>query len=301
MKPATSNDLKSYKKKLKILQKLYHHQNVHYDTVRHVSIYQENALTTQERQQLEQDHWKYNNILAADHDTLVQCVRTWGRDAALSLARASAEFVAAVGGSYPRGMTTLHSTLFAHHVPDHAYQSARRLRACGICGFSEHEAASDHENWENIAAVRYSLYQGRLYGNLIGVYTDLEERMDLPAIAPTEEDIAVFRNLLQHLDQADEDMTPGLYEKSLTASKLIKGNAGIRRDILQSLSLAGILPNSQIRLDPATWTAFEDITDPEMHLNNTKGRSDMEMPWAAWEGKSGVDWEKAHQLFGAYL
>lgn len=299
MKPATSNNLTFYK--IKILKKLYHHQNAHYDSVRHVSIYQEDGLTTQERQQLEQDQWKANDILAVNHDYLVQCIRSWGQDAALSLARASAEFVAAVGGSYPRGMTALHSTLFAHYVPDHAYQPARRLLACGICGFPEHEAASGHEHCENIAAIRYALYQGRLYGSLIGVYTDLQERMDLPAMSPTAEDIAVFRKLLQHLDQAGHDMTPGSYENSLTASKLIKGNAGMRRDVLQSLSYAGILPNTYVPLDPAIWTAHEDIADPEVPPNNTKGRSDMEMPWAGWHGKLGVDWAKAHQLFGAYL
>lgn len=301
MNSTRSNDLKLYKKKIKILQKLYHYQNGHYDATRHVSIYQEDVLTTEERQQLEQDQWKINDILTVDHDSLIQSIRVWGQHEALSLERATAEFVAAVGGSYPRGMTTLHSTLFAHHVPDHTYESARRLLACGICGFSGNKASADDENWENIASIRYSLYQGRLYNNVIGVYTDLEERIHLPAISPTEEDITIFRNLLQHLDQADEDMTPGSYEKSLTGSKLIKGNAGIRRDILQSLSLVGILPNSQIQMDHTAWTAFEDIIDPEVNLNNTKGRSDMEMPWAGWEGKLGVDWEKAHQLFGVYL
>lgn len=301
MNPTTSNDLKLYKKKIKILQKLYHYQNGHYDATREVTIYQEDILTAQERQQLQQDQWKINDIIAVDHDSLIQCIRTWGQHEALSLERASAEFVAAVGGSYPRGMTTLHSTLFAHRIPHHTYQPARRLLACGVCGFSEHTATPDHKNWENTASIRYSLYQGRLYNNVIGVYTDLEERILLPAISPTEEDITIFRNLLQHLAQADKDMTPGSYEKSLTGIKLIKGNAGIRRDILQSLSFAGILPNSQIQLDHTTWTSFEDIVDPEMNLNNTQGRSDMEMPWAGWEGQLGVDWEKAHQLFGAYL
>lgn len=258
-------------------------------------------MTTEERRQLEQDQWKINDIVATDHDSLIQSIRAWGGHEALSLQRASAEFVAAVGGSYPRGMTTLHSTLFAHQVPDHSYQAARRLLACGICGFSLQNVASGHQNCENLATIRYSLYQGRLYRSLIGVYADLQERIDLPARSPSEEDIAIFRNLLLHLDQASEDITPASYEKSLTDSKLIKGNAGSRRDILQYLSLAGILPNSQIALNHAIWTSFEDIADPELYLNNTKGRSDMEMPWAGWSGKSGVDWGKAHQLFGAYL
>ena len=301
MKSIPSNDLKLYKKKIKILQKLYHYQNGHYDATRHVSIYQEDVLTTEEGQHLEQDQWKINDILAIDHDFLIKSIRVWGHHESLSLERAVAEFVAAVGGSYPRGMTTLHSTLFAHHVPDHTYRPARRLLACGVCGYSGNTVSSDLENWTNIASIRYSLYHGRLYNNVIGVYTDLEERIHLPSISPTEEDITIFRKLLQHLDQADDDMTSGSYEKSLTASKLIKGNAGTRRDILQSLSFAGILPNTQIQLDHTTWTSFEDIIDPEVNLNNTKGRSDMEMPWAGWEGKLGVNWDKAHQLFGAYL
>lgn len=301
MHAATSNDFKLYKKKLKILQKLYHYQNSRYDATHHVSIYQEEVLAMEERQQLQQDEWKINDILATDHDFLIKRIRAWGGSEALSLQRASAEFVAAVGGSYPRGMTALHSTLFAHQVPEHPCHPARRLLACGICGFSLQNAASGNQNYENLATIRYSLYQGRLYRSLVGVYTDLQERIDLPARSPAKDDIAIFRNLLQHLDQADENMTPASYEKSLAGSKIIKGNAGIRRDILQSLSLAGILRNSRIALSHCIWTPFEDIADPELDLDNTRGRSDMEMPWAGWDAKSGVDWGKAHQLFGAYL
>lgn len=297
----TTNNNKLYKQKLKILQKLYHYQNSDYDATRQVSIYREEVLTSEESERLQQDHWKINDILSLDHNSLIQSIRTWGKEEQLSLERAVAEFVAAVGGSYPRGMTTLHSTLFAQQVPDHDYQAARRLMACGVCGFSESDATPHHGHWDNIADVRYSLYQGRLYQSVIGVYTDLQERLALPAISPTEEDINIFRNLLHHLDQAHEDETPGSYEKRLTAAKLIKGNAGTRRDILQTLAIAGILPNSQISLNPLTWTSFEDIVDPELNLNNTKGRSDMEMPWAAWEGKLRVNWDQARLLFGAYL
>lgn len=297
----TTNNNKLYKQKLKILQKLYHYQNSDYDATRQVSIYREEVLTPDERERLQQDHWKINDIILIEHNTLIQSIRVWGQNEQLSLKRASAEFIAAVGGSYPRGMTTLHSTLFAQTVPEHDYQPARRLIACGVCGFSTSNVTPHDEHWSNIASIRNSLYQGRLYHSVIGVYTDLQERLTLPAISPTEEDISIFRNLLHHLDQAHEYETPGSYEKLLTAAKLIKGNAGSRRDILQTLAIAGILPNSQISLSPLTWTSFEDIVDPEVNLNNTKGRSDMEMPWAAWQGKLGVNWDQARQLFGAYL
>lgn len=301
MNPIHPNDPKIYKQKLKILQKLYHYQNNDYDHTRQVSIYRADVLTPQELEILEQDHWKINDIIALDHSSLLSSIIALGQNEQLSLARAIAEFIAAVGGSYPRGMTGLHSTIFAQHVPDHDYQPARRLLACSICGFSEQHTTTPNEFWENIAAIRNTLYQGRLYPSMIGVYTDLQERILLPPVFPTEEDINTFRQLLQHVDQASEEETPGSYEKLLTAAKLVKGNAGVRRDILQTLSLTGVLPNSQVPLDPITWTSFEDIVDPELHLNNTKGRSDLEMPWAGWEGKLGVDWDKAHQLFGTYL
>lgn len=65
--------------------------------------------------------------------------------------------------------------------------------------------------------------------------------------------------------------------------------------------MVGVLPNTILPLSPDHWTDMEDILNGELQLSNTKGRSDMQMPWAGWKGKLLVDWDKAHQLFGEYI
>ncbi|MGG4610311.1 hypothetical protein [Providencia sp. Me31A] len=39
----------------------------------------------------------------------------------------------------------------------------------------------------------------------------------------------------------------------------------------------------------------------ESQLNNTKGRSDMEMPWAGWKGNLKINEEKLIEYFNDYL
>lgn len=65
--------------------------------------------------------------------------------------------------------------------------------------------------------------------------------------------------------------------------------------------MAGVIPNTQLSLSLANWTGFDVMQEAAIQLNNTKGRSDMEMPWAGWMGGLRVDWDKAEQWFGQYL
>ncbi|MNC14924.1 hypothetical protein D3C75_627160 [compost metagenome] len=67
---------------------------------------------------------------------------------------------------------------------------------------------------------------------------------------PAPEDIQLFMQLIRMLEAAAEDETPCQFEKRLTSSKLLKGTVGTRRGILQSLAIAGVLPNSILPLGP---------------------------------------------------
>lgn len=77
-------------------------------------------------------------------------------------------------------------------------------------------------------------------------------------------------------------------------------NKGVRRGILNSLAISGVIPNACIKNDFYTWTDFEEMVSHEGKLNNTQGRSDMEMPWAAWKGKLNIDRNVAKKLFGKF-
>lgn len=181
------------------------------------------------------------------------------------------------------------------HAHEHAYQQAEKFVACRVCGFQR-------DKWEHISNMRYVMHLGYAYGTVPeGAYVDLVELATLEPVTPTDGDIATFRQLLKSLDLASEDETPGIFEKRLTASKLVPGNSGTRRGILISLAMAGVIPNTQLSLSLANWTGFDVMQEAAIQLNNTKGRSDMEMPWAGWMGGLRVDWDKAEQWFGQYL
>ncbi|WP_233147182.1 hypothetical protein [Paenibacillus selenitireducens] len=183
------------------------------------------------------------------------------------------------------------------HMREHDYQEAERFVSCKRCGFHK-------DQWEHLSWIRYAIHLGNAYGSSIGTYAHLTELLQLlqyGSIEPTDDDKSKFKQLLQLLHEADDSETPGQFEKRLTSTKFLKGTAGMRRSILQSLAMVGVIPNQILSLSPDFRVDNEQILNGELLLNNTKGRSDMEMPWAGWQGRLGVDWEKTQQLFETYL
>jgi hypothetical protein len=287
-------------KLLKALNKLYKYPNYDYDREREVSVYLVDTLSSADRELLEQHHWQANDIEHITHDSVIQSLTSMQANANLSWKMIAAAFVTGVGGSFPRGispMTSYHQML---HTRPHHYEEAERFRFCKVCGFSHND-----EGWTNASYIRYAVHLGNVYGKSpIGAYVDITEYAQIiknEPLIPSSEDIAVFNRLLRSLAEAPEDETPGKYEKRLTSMKLVKGTAGVRRGILQSLATVGILPNQVLELQADHWSNMEDIVNGELQLNNTRGRSDMEMPWAGWYGGLGVDWDKAKQLFGEWI
>ncbi|KOY16395.1 hypothetical protein [Paenibacillus xylanivorans] len=285
------------KKCMRVLKKLYLHSNGEYDREREVMIYQADTLTLAEQDLLTTQVWIANDLEMIHHDDITQQLIAFQQNERLSWSTIAQAFVAGVGGSYPRGISTLASYHRMIHSQMHAYEETERFLACRICGFSHSD-----EGWKNLSNIRYSLHLGYDYsGTSVGAYADLTEFITLlekGPIIPTPEDITTFNQLLHMLDQAEDEETPGKFEKRLTAEKLVKGHAGIRRSILQALSRVGVLPNQVLSLSPEHWINNEEILNGEFQLNNTKGRSDMEMPWAGWQGKLGVNWGNARKLFG---
>ncbi|WP_157259622.1 hypothetical protein [Paenibacillus sp. OSY-SE] len=95
--------------------------------------------------------------------------------------------------------------------------------------------------------------------------------------------------------------TPGAYEKRLTSERIIpKSDAGARRSIVTALALGGVLPNRLIETSYHKWVSFADMHNQERTLNMPL-RSDIEMPWAAWQGNLKVNEDMVEDLFGKYM
>lgn len=285
------------KNMLAALKKLYHHTNSEYDPERGVSLYRMETLEPLERKLLEQSGWEANDTHEITHHEFNRKLIALQSDGRANWSRIAGAFIAGVGGSFPRGISSLMSYQRMIHMQEHDYEHAERFVCCKYCGFHR-------DQWENLSRIRYAIHLGNTYSSTTGAYTDLTELYELLERGygvPKSEDIYLFTQLLNMLEAAADDETPGPFEKRLTSSKLLKGTAGTRRGILQSLAMLGVLPNAILPLSPGYWTNMEEILNGERELNNTKGRSDMEMPWAGWQGKLGVNRDILVQLFGEYI
>ncbi|WP_341277984.1 hypothetical protein [Paenibacillus sp. FSL H8-0537] len=285
------------KKRMKALKKLYKYANSHYDPDRSISLYNTDILEPSERELLEHYKWEANKIELLTHDELNRKLISLQSIEAFSWGSITGVFIAGVGGSFPAGISSLMNYKQMIYMQEHPYEQAERFVCCKYCGFSK-------DQYEHLTYIRYAIHLGNAYDSTVGAYAHLTELAELTEhgpIVPTAEDIQKFTQLLHFIDEAQDDETPGKLEKRLTAAKLLKGTPGMRRSILKSLASVGVLPNTVLPLTPDSWTNMEDILNGELQLSNTKGRSDMEMPWAGWKGELGVDWDKARQLFGEYI
>ncbi|CAG9428536.1 hypothetical protein [Providencia alcalifaciens] len=282
---------------MRVLRKLYKYENSQYDGGRAVSTYPLDSLSDKERKILSDSHWLPNEIaFFTDHEDIINKLHSLKQETAITRQRCLDAFVAGVGGSYLRGRSVLGAYHKLHSLPAHQYLEKPQYACCWVC--------SDHNKhiYINDSYFQYCLYYGNSYtGNVSYTYLNLRHLLTVAAVEPTDEDKKVFNQLLDLLRNAPEDETPGKFEKRLSEAKLIKGDKYTLRGILHSLALIGVIPNTFISLSLDSWHDFGDVTSAENQLNNTKGRSDMEMPWAGWKGNLKIDEEKTANYFGEYL
>lgn len=60
----------------------------------------------------------------------------------------------------------------------------------------------------------------------------------------------------------------------------------------------GVISNFFVQNHFSTWTKFESMVSHEKKLSNTKGRSDIGMPWAVWKGELTINWDVTKEHFG---
>lgn len=281
---------------MRILRKLYKHENSQYDGQREVSLYNADALSIKELDALSQINWQLNAIESfSSHTEIMDKLQSLKEDVSLTRQRCLDSFIAGVGGSYLRGRSVLSAFHKLHNLPLHSYHEKPQFVCCWVC--------SDQNKIRHIndSYFQYCLYSGNAYtSNASYAFLNLKHLITVEPVSPTDNDKNVFNQLLNLLRSAPEDETPGRFEKRLTESKLISGNKYTQRGILDSLALIGVIPNQFVPLSLDSWTDFGDIASVENKLNNTKSRSDMEMPWAGWKGIFKIDEEKVADYFGDY-
>lgn len=284
------------KKLKKVLKKLYQFSNRYYNQDG-VVLYSTDILSDEEKEILQSHNWECNSVVhfKNHHDVLMKLL-SLKENPKLCKNRVLDFFVAGVGGSFPRGLSALPAWHCLNGLPDHAYEEKAQYACCWVCG------GEDKEHYEHDSYFQYCLYLGNSYSsNPMHAYLNLKHIVDIEDVQPSREDIKVLQSLFMLLRNAQENETPGMFEKRLTEAKLIKGDRYIKRGILQSLSLLWVIPNQFINVSCEKWVNWGEITSFEKELRNTTGRSDMEMPWAGWNGALKVDEKRIDEIFGDYF
>ncbi|WP_251035593.1 hypothetical protein [Paenibacillus sp. ISL-20] len=94
-------------KLLRVLKKLYHHSNNDYDRERKVSIYKTDTLTPAEQELLHASGWVPNELQYIRHDEIIDKLIELQTNPLLSWSSIGSAFIAGIGGSYPRGISSL--------------------------------------------------------------------------------------------------------------------------------------------------------------------------------------------------
>lgn len=280
---------------LRILRKLYRWENRYYGENQE-TMYSDKILSEKEKVLLSEYGWKINDIehFSGHEETLEKLYSLKGNHL-LSERRCMEAFIAGVGGSYLRGRSVLSAWACLNTIPLHAYREREEYRCCWVCG------EQDREETINSSHFQYILHLGNAFSSSPQyAYLNLKYLLDQPEISPTPEDVEIFSKLLDLLRTSPVDETPGKCEKRIQGAKLLPASMHVR-GILHSLAMIGVVPNRFLSLTKDSWSDWGEITICARQLHNTRGRSDMDMPWAGWNGSLKINEEIADEVFGKYL
>jgi hypothetical protein len=246
-------------------------------------------LSRAERSLVAEAGYPVDKKVSLEHDDVIKrleaCVGKLEPEAVLDA------FVAGVGGSNPRGRQSVISYAYARHLPRHASTATAQL-VCDVCGLPRREKIDPTKEV-------LGFYMGSVWNEMpIRYVVDLEELARGPLPRSTADDRHSLQRLLEVAASATPKITPSELEKTIAKQRVIdeKDKYG-RYGILEALGELGVLPNPLV---PPTWDQF--VTTMQRREANAKlkvsHRSDIVLPFGAWRGELGVDWERARALFG---
>jgi hypothetical protein len=201
---------------------------------------------------------------------------------------AIAMFYKGISGEYIRGRQTLMSYIYLKHLPEHKFTGGK---FCDICGLPKTETINETD-------VLSTYYSGHSWNELpLNYLIELEEIINMEKPLIVESNKKLFDNLLETIDMAEKDETPGKLEKRINKDKiLIKTDKYKRYGILQTLAECGILPNQLIIPRYDKFITFNEIIETHKKIKGTI-KSDIVLPLAGWKGEYGINKEKYIKIF----
>lgn len=238
-------------------------------------------------------HFEINRISQYRHEELEERLRHIVKHDDLEMTVANL-LVKAIGSGFHRGIQPILSYYFAKHLPQHIFESFNYANYdvahhCKICGLSE-------VAWGNDSLNLYHLYIG--YLNLESnpfLLLDLEEVLTFQPqdMVATEQDKAIFLNVIKVIEQAPADETLSALEKRLSKEKCLpNSNQSTRLRVLWCFAELGILNNRLVPdfsiIDNFYSYAERYHWEVQMH-KRFPATADPVFPASMWQGNLGVN------------
>lgn len=261
-------------KAVKLLKKVYHHDNADYEKTYFGKVGHKTEFLTEAQQVLlKEANLVPNDFKEFTHDELIEGFLEIKKRGKITLDFCTSLFIKGLSGDLPRYRQSLMSFWHMNGLSQHSFEKSSSRTSCAICELPQ-ETVVDRTH----ALLTY--YYGHSWNEGCADFLpELEEISEIEKPNVTDADRARLINLLREIATADIDETPGQLEKRIGKSKLLpKTDKYKRYGILQTLAVIGVLPS-----------------DPD--LDAQPARSDIVPPLAGWRGELGVDFDKAYEIF----
>lgn len=204
-------------------------------------------------------------------------------------------FLLGCSGTWPRGRQTPISLAYGAHLKPHAFAGRDEKPVsntmCATCGLP---LVSTLDRTQDI----FRLYWGYAWNESPESYlVDLEERAEAEMPDVEDDDRQTFRALLEAIDEAPAEETPGKLQARLGSAKLLPGTDKYRRyGVLLALGELGIMPSAVLGPSADGFIPWE----VRLHASSKAGgspRSDVVVPLSGWRGELGIDWARVDTLY----
>lgn len=184
--------------------------------------------------------------------------------------------------------SALGSYYFAIAIPEHEF-SPNGYNICTVCGFGNRNNGykCDGPNYVNYCRYKY----GGVRLALNKILFDLERFAKLPEVTPTPEDYEILKKILgcAKLLTGGNDKSPKLV-KAVVHEKLFKTNKDEVDKLLNSLSICGIINNSEYPSFEEKFVGYEEMTFLQY--------SEADYPLNMWRARDGINKERLKEVFG---
>ena len=287
------------KQLIKILSKVYKHQNATYDYDRKINTYQPpQSLTAKQQELLQSSDFNLNHIVKYTHDEVIQGLAEIIQHPFLERIVTNL-LIKAVGSGFHRGIQPIFSYYFAKHMPQHTFekltkQGIETSQNCRIYGI-------EAESWQNDSENLYHLYIGycRL-GGYSEVLLDLKEVVTFKDYEATEEEKQTFMQIVDIIANAQATETPSELLKRLSKEKCLpNSNLTSRTWLIKCFAELGILKN-ELAIDYSimnAFTTYEQKLEWELALHKKyPARAEVTFPISAWRGHIGINKNIAEEI-----